>query len=226
MAITVAWCFPLASSPGDAASPVPSRRFAMTLPGSDADRQERAAHDGQLVRRMADGDRAALSELYDRLSRPLYSTALHIVGVPSDAEDIVHDVFLVLWEKAAAFDSDRGSAFSWAVTLTRNRAIDLVRSRRRRAELLEGQPPSDLAFAEDAAPTAAREQADANDDAQMVRAALARLPSDQKQAVELAFFGGLTQDQIAARIQAPLGTVKARIRRGLLKLRDRLESTA
>jgi RNA polymerase sigma-70 factor (ECF subfamily) len=181
--------------------------------------EERSEIDARLLQRMARGDRAAFSELYDRFSRPLYSAALRILGDARETEDIVHDVFLAMWEKAAAFSAERGTAFAWAVTLTRNRAIDRLRQRQRRGELLGASAPADLGYAEAAGTADAlvfREKAG------LVRSALAALPAEQKQAVELAFFGGLTQEQIAENLNQPLGTVKARIRRGLLKLRDAL----
>ena len=168
---------------------------------------------------MADGEHDALAELYDRFSRPLYATALRILNDATEAQDVVHDVFITLWEKASAFAVERGTAFSWAVTLTRNRSIDRLRSRRRRAELLEQSFPADLGYDEDAG-VEAGDLASLADQAQAVRAAVATLPADQRQALQLAFFGGLTQQEVAERLREPLGTVKARIRRGLVKLRD------
>ena len=97
------------------------------------DALERQLADARLLNRIAAGDRAAYGELYDRFSRPLYATAVRILSDASEAQDILHDAFIVLWEKASSFDSRRGSAFGWAVTLVRNRAIDRLRSRRRRA---------------------------------------------------------------------------------------------
>jgi len=182
--------------------------------------EERAGVDALLLRRMAAGDNAALSELYDRFSRPLYATALRIVNDPSDAQDIIQDAFVALWEKASIFETERGTAFSWAVTLVRNRAIDRLRSRRRRARLLEGSTPAELGYREDTDGPAADDSAALNDDARSVRAAVDALPADQQRALKLAFFSGLTQEEIAAKLQEPLGTVKARIRRGLHKLRD------
>jgi RNA polymerase sigma-70 factor (ECF subfamily) len=199
----------------------PRRRVRMSEPPPNPPGEDRARADGQLVRRMAAGDRTALAELYDRFSRPLYATALRIVSDPTDAQDIVHDAFISLWEKAAMFDARRGHAFSWAVTLVRNRAIDRVRSRRRRGELLAASVPADLGYDEESGP-GADDQAASGDEATAVRAAVAALPLEQKRAVELAFFGGLTQQEIAQQLSEPLGTVKARIRRGLLKLRDTL----
>lgn len=187
---------------------------------------ERAAADAQCVRRMAGGDKAALGELYERFSRPLYGAALAILSDQAEAQDIVHDVFMVLWEKAALFEPQRGSAFAWAVTLTRNRAIDRLRTRRRRTALLEASTVADLGYESRGQEMGSDEQAAAGDDARLVRAAMAELPADQKNAVELAFFSGLTQQEIAERLKEPLGTVKARIRRGLLRLRDRLHLRA
>jgi RNA polymerase sigma-70 factor (ECF subfamily) len=181
--------------------------------------EDRNAIDASLLQRMAHGDRAAFSDVYERFSRPLYAAALRILGDTRETEDILHDVFLALWEKSATFSAERGTAFAWAVTLTRNRAIDRLRLRKRRGELLSASVPADLGYDETAG------TADAlifKEKALLVRTALASLPAEQKQAVELAFFSGLTQEQIAKDLQQPLGTVKARIRRGLFKLRDTL----
>jgi RNA polymerase sigma-70 factor (ECF subfamily) len=207
-----------------AASPAWRDPVARMKPAEESDpsgaNAERARADAELLRRIARDDREAFSQLYDRFSRPLYATALRILNNPSEAEDIVQDVFLSLWEKAATFEVARGSAFAWAVTLTRNRAIDRIRMRTRRAELLSqttvedaGTQPSD-AGPDSATRLLLKEQSGT------VRAAVAALPPEQQRAVELAFFSGLTQQEIAAQLQEPLGTVKARIRRGLLKLRD------
>ncbi len=184
--------------------------------------EQRERADARLVERIALGDQQALAELYDRFSGPLYGTALRVLRDPAEAQDVVHDVFVTLWEKAASFETTKGSAFSWAVTLVRNRAIDRVRMRRRRAELLAESVPADLGYAESSTTASGGESAVADDDARAVRAAVATLPLEQKRALELAFFGGLTQEEIARKLSEPLGTVKARIRRGLLKLRDSL----
>lgn len=196
-------------------------RARMTEPGPTPSPEERAQADAHLIRQIAQGDKQALAELYDRFSRPLYATALRIVNDPTESQDIVHDAFVSVWEKAPSFDAARGSAFAWAVTLIRNRAIDRVRMRRRRSELLAESAPADLGYDETGA-GAADAHASQGDDAVAVRAAVATLPAEQKRAVELAFFGGLTQQEIARKLAEPLGTVKARIRRGLLKLRDAL----
>jgi len=212
------------ANPARRAEPVhPSSRMSDSGPAELPD--ARHAADARLLGRVAEGDRAAFSELYDRFSRPLYATAFRILNDAAEAQDIVHDAFVALWEKAATFETSRGTAFSWALTLTRNRAIDRLRSRRRRAELLDSSAPSDLGLDENSSGPSADDSASASDQAVAVRAAVATLPADQQRALELAFFGGLTQEEIAARLRTPLGTIKARIRRGLLKLRDQLASS-
>jgi RNA polymerase sigma-70 factor (ECF subfamily) len=189
-------------------------------PSASPDAQARM--DSELVKRIGEGDKAALASLYDRFSRPLYAMAFRILNDTGEAEDIVHDVFVSLWSHAKEFDAARGSAFSWVVTLTRNRSIDRIRSRRRRLELLEESFPADLGYGANEDFGSSIDQLWHKEKATVVRAALGQLPADQRSAVELAFFSGLTQQEIAAKLQEPLGTVKARIRRGLLKLRDQL----
>jgi RNA polymerase sigma-70 factor (ECF subfamily) len=185
--------------------------------------QDPAAEHVELAARMARGDKQALARLYDLLGRPLYSLALRITGDAAEAQDVVQDVFLQLWHKAADYQPARGSYFSWAATLTRNRALDRVRMHKRRGEIIRES-------AADIQPVREAEALDSSDalwireKAGAVREALAALPNEQRTAIELAFFSGLTQQQIAERLGDPLGTVKARIRRGLLRLRDALSS--
>ena len=184
-------------------------------PTADERNREQAA----LLAAMARGDKAALARLYDLLAKPLYSLAFRVLNDAGEAQDVVQDVFLQIWHKAATYDTGRGSVFAWAATLIRNRAIDRVRMRTRRAELLaesapDLQPAAVGGEADSAASLWVREKAGA------VRTALAQLAPEQQKAIELAFFSGLTQQEIAARLNEPLGTVKARIRRGLLKLRE------
>lgn len=181
---------------------------------------EQNRQDALLMERMARGDREAFGELYDRLSRPLYTTALRILNDAREAEDVVQDVFLALWEKAADYEFLRGSPFSWAVTLTRNRAIDRIRMRQRRSDLLARSTPQDLGYASETDLADSADNLISSERAKHVRAALALLPAEQQEALKLAFFSGLTQQEIAEQLGEPLGTIKARIRRGLLKLRD------
>jgi RNA polymerase sigma-70 factor, ECF subfamily len=184
--------------------------------GDDQGREQ-----ARLLAAMARGDKNALAVLYDSLARPLYSLAVRIVNDAAEAQDVVQDVFLQIWQKAGTYDTSRGSVFGWAATLTRNRAIDRVRMRKRRGELLAESAP-DL---QPAPPGGDQDSAASlwlQEKAGAVRAALTQLAPEQRTAIELAFFRGLTQLQIASELKEPLGTIKARIRRGLLKLRETL----
>jgi RNA polymerase sigma-70 factor (ECF subfamily) len=196
------------------------RSFKVNSEGEIDPLERRNSDNAALIRRMAGGDRDALAELYDSLSRPLYSTAKYILNDASEAQDVVHDVFLTLWKNAGTFDSRRGAAFSWAVTLTRNRSIDRLRTRANRARLLGQSVPDDLGYGSATDAIGADDRVDLGVRAVAVRSALAELPKEQQRALELAFFSGLTQREIAEKLSEPIGTVKARIRRGLLKLRD------
>jgi RNA polymerase sigma-70 factor (ECF subfamily) len=172
----------------------------------------------QLLRRIANGDIAALSELYDQTATPLFSVALRILADASEAEEVIQDVFVQIWQRASTFDPLLGSAFHWALSITRHRAIDRLRSRQRRARLAEQLQEANVPDSTEAnSPEAGALNAEG---AAILRVALGGLPADQRQAIELAFFRGLTHNEIADMLKEPLGTVKARIRRGLLKLRD------
>lgn len=183
---------------------------------------EAAREQARLMQAMAAGDKQALGRLYDQLSRPLYALALRVTNDSAEAQDIVQDVFLQLWHKAADYSPGRGSVFAWAATLTRNRAIDRIRMRQRRAEIVN-ESAADIHGGETgASETTSADQLWLAEKAGAVRSALAALAPEQRVALELAYFGGLTQQEIAARLNEPLGTIKARIRRGLLRLRDTL----
>jgi RNA polymerase sigma-70 factor (ECF subfamily) len=182
--------------------------------------------DREMILRIGRGDQAAFSALYDRLSGPLYSLALRMLGDASDAQDVLQDVFLQIWSRAGTYDTEQSSVFSWSVLLTRSRAIDRFRARERRLRVVAGSTsdvePTGAANASTAETGA--DTANKNDEAAHVRTLLNNLPSEQREAIELAFFGHLTHQEIAERLGQPLGTVKARIRRGLLKLREQLRA--
>lgn len=198
----------------------PGARIRMTGGGpSPTDGDDRGRGHATLLEAMARGDKAALARLYDLLARPLYSLAFRVLNDAGEAQDVVQDVFLQMWHKAASYDTSRGSVFAWAATLTRNRAIDRVRMRKRRAKLLAGAAP-DLRPAGVGPGTDSAGSLWLREKAGAVRTALTALAPDQQKAIELAFCSGLTQQEIAARLNEPLGTIKARIRRGLLKLRE------
>lgn len=140
-----------------------------------------------------------------------------------ESEDVLQEAFLQIWRKAGTYDSSRSGLFTWAVMISRNKAIDRLRSRQRRHRTFEA-----AVIEAEVVPPEAAGQADAlldqSEQRQQVRAALGRLNDAQREAIDLAFFGGMTQSEISDKLKAPLGTVKARIRRGLLALRELLEA--
>ena len=172
-----------------------------------------------LIRRMAEGDRDACKEFYDRYARQVYPFIVRIVRDPADAADVLQEVFWEAWQSAASYDPGRGSPEAWLFTRARTRAIDRVRAVRRRGETFVA--PVDERVA--AAPETGRDPAAEAEDRSLVVGALAQLPDSQREVVELAYYGGLTQTEIAERLKQPLGTVKTRIRLGLERLREVLE---
>lgn len=174
-------------------------------------------NDVELLREIGAGDRTAFARFYDSYSKLLFSIAFKILNDSKEAEDVLQEVFLQIWDKAGQYDSRLGKPVSWAVTLTRNKAIDHIRSSQRRAKLMED------AAVEMSPEEPANESVRGRESATLISSAVAELPAEQRQAIELAFFRGLTQNEISETLKEPLGTIKARIRRGMLKLRDRLE---
>lgn len=172
---------------------------------------------------MARGDGSALAELYDRHGRAVYALAVRVLGDPADAEDLVQDVFALAWKNAAKYDPARGAVAAWLLITTRTRAIDRLRSRRVRPQSAGGDDDGRrLAAIPDASPSVDTIVASA-DSAARVRTALASLPEDQRAAIELAYFQGLSHSEIAERTTTPLGTIKTRIRAGLQRLRRALD---
>jgi RNA polymerase sigma-70 factor (ECF subfamily) len=185
--------------------------------------EETRAKQARLLQRVAGGDLQAISDLYDQVAAPLFSVAVRILGDAAEAEEAVQDVFVQIWDKAASFDETLGSAFHWALSITRHRCVDRLRSRQRRARLAEEFQTNMASQDYPSVESAGSLQAD---DSGRIRAALDSLPEDQRQPIELAFFGGKTHLEIAELLKQPLGTIKARIRRGMLKLRESLQEYA
>ena len=169
--------------------------------------------------RLVDGDLDALEELYDRYKTMAYSIAYRITNDATLAEDVVQDAFLGAWRNAARYVEGRGSVRTWFLAIVHHRAIDAIRRRRPTTELPDGELPLPPALT---LPDAWAEVA-AELDAETVRGALGELSDVQREAIELAYFGGLTQQEIAHRTGTPLGTVKGRMRLGLLAMRRSLE---
>jgi RNA polymerase sigma-70 factor (ECF subfamily) len=179
--------------------------------------------DGDALAAAASGDGSGLAMLYDRYSRVVYSLALRIVQVEAEAEDVVQDVFSQMFRQAAKYDQRRGTVSSWLLTIARTRAIDRVRARKRLPDARFGREPEDAA--ESVPDPRADQESQTLTDEQVtrVRRALEDLPADQRKAIELAYYDGLSQSEIAAQLKEPLGTVKSRIRSAMTKLRDALE---
>jgi len=175
----------------------------------------------ELLKRVAQGDRVSFETLYDRFSGVLFSTAYRVLNNQEAAEDVLQDVFVQIWEKAPLYDSTRGKPMTWAATLTRNKAIDRLRSTVRRNRLQDDVEREAETF-EQFDDRSSFEAMAAGETNQIVRDAIQTLSKDQREAIELAFFSSLTQTEIAERLNEPLGTIKARIRRGMMKLRDLL----
>ncbi|MGB2622767.1 MAG: sigma-70 family RNA polymerase sigma factor [Candidatus Acidiferrum sp.] len=178
--------------------------------------------DATLVLRLLQKDVSAFEQLYDRHSRLVYGLVLRIVQHASTSEEVVQDVFLQLWRNAAQYDSARGPFVPWLCTMARNRALDHLRQkseRQRRREDLPEELPS-VIIAPDY-----ETLLDDKRRAERVRALMASLAPQQKRAIELAYFEGLSHSEIAAKLKEPLGTVKSWIRNGLLRLKAGLQAT-
>ncbi|HEX8128911.1 MAG TPA: sigma-70 family RNA polymerase sigma factor [Pyrinomonadaceae bacterium] len=178
---------------------------------------QKTSTDTELLHAIARGDESALAALYDRYNSILLGLLLRILHSRVEAEDVLQEVFLQIWQRAANFDDARGRAFTWMVTLARSRAIDRLRS-------LQSRQRADDTALRDAPETVGDASVDAYqaEQREIVRAALAEIPEEQRRALLLAYFEGLTQSEIAARLGQPLGTVKTRMRSGMSKLRDLL----
>ena len=180
--------------------------------------------EAEMIRATARGDEHQFAALYDRFGAILFGLLLRILGDRAEAEDALQDVFLQIWQKASAFDEERGTAFTWLVTLARSRAIDRLRSSkvRQRASLeaMRAEDDGNRAVAD------AADYAILSEQSEMVRQALLEIPEEQRRTLLLAYFEGLSQSEIAERTGEPLGTIKTRARAGLKKLRELLRGKA
>ena len=171
---------------------------------------------GSLLRRSARGDETAFAEVYDATSARVYGLVLRVVRDPAQAEEVAQEVYLEIWRTATRFDPDRGSALSWMMTIAHRKAVDRVRS-------AEAASRRDTTYHRETRPVdhdATAEAATASLEATRVRQALLELTTVQREALELAYFGGYTHTEVAAMLELPVGTAKTRIRDGLIRLRD------
>ncbi|UUZ61276.1 ECF RNA polymerase sigma factor SigK [Nocardioides sp. B-3] len=168
------------------------------------------------MQRSSRGDEAAFAELYDATSARAYGLALRVVRNPAHAEEVVREAYLDAWRTSSRFDPARGSAIGWLLTIVHRKAVDRVRS-------AEASSARDATYHRESRPVehdSTLEAAHASLEAQRVRTAVSGLTSVQREAVELAFFGGYTHTQVATMLDVPVGTAKTRIRDGLIRLRD------
>ena len=187
-----------------------------TSPPPAASRDLAHLSDEALLSLVASSDDQALAELYDRFGRVAYGLALRILRDEALAQDAVQDAFLTVWRSADRFLAERAKASTWILTLVHRRAVDLVRrEERRRGEPLERVP-------EPASDSTAEDEAELGLERRLVQEALRQLPPEQREALELGYYGGLTQSQLAEHLGQPLGTVKSRMFSGLARLRDLL----
>jgi RNA polymerase sigma-70 factor (ECF subfamily) len=197
-------------------------RFGQVSPGASSPEEASAAATGtsdvlaSLLKRAGRGDKDAFAELYDATSARVYGLAVRVVRDPAQAEEVAQESFLEIWRGSARFDASRGSAIAWILTIVHRKAVDRVRSAeaasrrdttyQRQNQLVEHDTTADAAHA--------------SLEARRVRSALSSLTDVQRQAVELAYFGGYTHTEVASMLDLPLGTAKTRIRDGLIRLRD------
>jgi RNA polymerase sigma-70 factor (ECF subfamily) len=174
-----------------------------------------------LLARVAQRERVAFEELYARYRNILYATALKFLKDDADAQDVVQEVFIQIWDKAKLYDPAKGKPLTWALTLTRNRSIDRIRAIQRRTRLRDDFQ-KESTVDESAGIREALSEVDASEKGQVLRDAVNRLSPQQRKVIELAYFRGYTQSEIADRLGEPLGTIKARARRALLKLKETL----
>lgn len=167
--------------------------------------------DSRLIERMTNGDHDAFAEVYDRYASLAYAVAVRVLQDSMAAEDVVSEVFLRLWRNPGSFDEQRGKLAAWLTVITRNRAVDALRKRRgEREDQLEDAPPAQIAIASNSHYAV---------DFQKAQKLMAELPAEQRRALELAYLDGFTQSEISEKLGQPLGTVKSRIRNGLLTLK-------
>jgi RNA polymerase sigma-70 factor (ECF subfamily) len=174
-----------------------------------------------LLPAVARGNVSAFEELYDRYASTVYGLLLRILSNADDAQEVLQETFVKAWTSAKMFDAVRGSEVAWLISIARSRGIDRLRSRKVRLER-EDEAGREISFLEHS--TGAADTAIQSEERAAVRSALAELPQPQRVALELAYFEGLSQSEIAARLQEPLGTIKTRTQLGMKKLRERLRA--
>jgi RNA polymerase sigma-70 factor (ECF subfamily) len=197
-------------------------RAAVNAQKNQSSLAETESQGAGLLLRIAAGEHAALAEFYDATSSIVFGLALRILGERTAAEDVVVEVYTQIWTQAGTYDPQRGTPMSWLMTIARSRALDLLRTRNRaqKMEPLEeaGNVPSATPTPEDASVAVQRHR--------LIRRALESISADQREVIELAYFADLSHSEIAEKLGHPLGTVKTRIRQGMMRLRESLTPLA
>ena len=177
--------------------------------------QNQGLNDGALISAIRSGNQDAMAQLYDRYSAVVYSVALRVLGDTGAAEDILQEIFMQLWRNPGSFDAGRGNLAPWLAVIARNRAVDLLRKRRPQTEISETivSVESDLAA-----------ETDRGRITEKVRGVLKEMPAPQRKALEMAYFEGYSHSEISEKTGEPLGTIKTRIRSGLILLRKAVEA--
>jgi RNA polymerase sigma-70 factor (ECF subfamily) len=177
-----------------------------------------------LIKSLASGDQSAMTTLYDATSRLVYGLALRILNEAPAAEEVLLDVYTQVWRQAAQYDATRGAPLAWLTTIARSRAIDRLRSGQHERQHKQPLESPEVATAA-AAGASAEDFTVAAEMQKLVRAALETLPTEQREVIELAYYGGLSHSEIAVKLGQPLGTIKTRTRLAMMKLREALKST-
>ena len=195
------------------------------MPASRVNSFAASLDDFELMRSIAAGQTSALRDLYDRYALLVLALCMRVLQDRGEAEDVLQEVFVEIWQRAERYNPARGAPRNYLLLLARSRSLDRCRSRKSRTEgAVAGGPIADVQLAVDSRATSPVASAAAGEAREVVAAALRQLDAPERRAVELAFYGGLSHSEIAAQLNTPLGTVKTRIRLGLVRLRDALRA--
>lgn len=181
-----------------------------------------AGDEAELLKRIKARDENALAELYDLYNGLLYGMIISVVKKREEAEDLLQEVFVTVWEKASTFDEERGNVYSWLVTLTRNKAIDRIRSKDYKTQQKATHDVDAPEFSLEGNKYDPLESTIFSDRTELVKKALNEIPESQSSVLKIAYYEGLTQREISEQLDIPLGTVKTRMRQGMIKLKDLL----
>lgn len=192
--------------------------LAAQRPRTDPATELHELDDLELLQRIAAKDKDALNTLYNRYMTPVYSLSLHMLKQPPLAEEVTQDVFLNIWLKADSFNASRGNPRSWIMSVTHHRVVDVIRSRRRTDSATDPEGYDTLERLPSSGPSVESQVTQSLDRERIVRA-LATLPDNQRQVIELAYFEGYSQSEMAEKLSQPLGTIKTRVRLAMQKLR-------